>query len=99
MMQILNYHSNSFESDALAAIRVKQAFAVSICGWRRSVISKGLPIFLDSLDLERRRASNLKLLPFGIITPMFWGVCIRAGFENLLPSWRLEDNRLIVSFI
>ncbi|UGQ46455.1 hypothetical protein [Massilia endophytica] len=97
-MKLINYHSRNFEDAAMAAIFAKQPFSVSIRGWKRHVISKALPIFLSSSDSERRRANNLKLIPLAVITPLFWGVCVRASFEKLLPSWHMERDTLVVRF-
>jgi hypothetical protein len=93
---IIDYNDPNFEKLGLQSIESRDEFLVKVKGWKAKSIAIGLKHYRFSI--VGARVNSLRLIPYGLIAPTFWTICVRAGFESLWPDWRFENNELMVRF-
>ena len=93
-MRVLDYSASRVEEDAVGLARARAPFGLRIVGWRRTPIRAGLRPYLKYRAAysrgERRPLIALAAIPFAIVSPTFWMICVRAEMSGMLP--RIEHD-------
>ncbi len=93
-MRVLDYGAPHIEDDAVSLARKRTPFGLRIEGWRRAPIRAGLKPYLKYRAAcglgEKRPLIGLATIPFVLVSPTFWMVCVRAEVNGMLP--RIEKD-------
>lgn len=86
-MEILDYRSQDVADVASSLVRKHSPFGLRISGWRSGAVRAGMKPYLKYRASyqrgNKRPLSALAVVPFALVSPTFWMLCVRAEINGM----------------